>query len=203
MDRRFSILVVDDEPVNIQLVSTALKDQYDILSAMNGHDAITLLKETVPDLIILDVMMPDIDGFDVCKVIKANPLFADIPVIFMTAMDTHEGALQGLGLGGIDYLAKPVKVDLLELRVRNHIESKKRTDVIKEQRDMLALQKAELQAALERVKQLEGLIPICAYCKKIRDSNQSWHELEAYISAHSEALFTHGICPDCIEEQLN
>ena len=195
MAKPCKILVVDDEPVNIRLVTAALKNEYEILAALNGHDAVDLIKKHNPDLILLDVMMPDITGFDVCKIIKADKRFADIPVIFLTALDTQEGQLQGLELGGIDYLAKPINFTLLRLRVRNHI-------VLKEQRDLLVRQKAELEDALARVKQLEGIIPICMYCKKIRDDGQSWHQLEAYITNHSEAQFSHGMCPDCAEEQM-
>jgi len=203
MAKRFRILAVDDEQINLQLISSALKETYDVLTASNGHDAVSQLKEHEPDLILLDVMMPDLNGFDVCKIIKATPAYVDVPVIFLTAMDTHEGVLQGLESGGIDYLAKPVDLDLLKLRVRNHLESKERNDLVKEQRDLLARQKEELEAALAQVKQLEGIIPICAYCKKIRDDQDSWHQLEQYISDHSEALFSHSICPHCLQEQLS
>jgi response regulator RpfG family c-di-GMP phosphodiesterase len=194
MDKRFRILAVDDEPYNIQLMLAKFRDEYDIRTALNGHDVINQLEEYRPDLILLDVMMPDISGFDVCKIIKSDERFADIPIIFLTALDTQDGELQGLELGGIDYLSKPINFTLLKLRVHNHI-------VLKEQRDLLVRQKEELEAALARVKQLEGIIPICMYCKKIRDDQQSWHQLETYISNHSEALFSHGICPHCAEEQ--
>ena len=183
-------------------MTAALKDEYDVLSGLNGHDAIDHLDAFKPDLILLDVMMPDITGFEVCKTIKADERFADIPVIFLTAMDSQDGQLQGLELGGIDYLTKPINFTLLKLRVRNHIALKERNDLVKEQRDLLARQKAELEAALARVKQLEGIIPICMYCKKIRDDQQNWHQLETYISNHSEVLFSHGMCPHCAEEQM-
>ena len=194
MDKRFRILAVDDEYVNTQLIKSVLREEYDILTALNGYEAINLLKQYNPDLILLDVMMPGLNGFEVCKIIRSVTDFDTIPIIFLTALDTQDGALQGLELGGIDYLTKPVNRDLLKLRVRNHIESKRRNDLVKEQRD-------QLEAALARVKQLEGIIPICMFCKKIRDDQQSWHQLEAYISDHSEALFSHGICPHCAEEQ--
>ena len=190
MDKRFRILAVDNEPINIRLMTAALKDEYDMITALNGHDAVELLAKQKPDLILLDVMMPDLSGFDVCKIIKADERFADIPVIFLTGLNTQEGQLEGLELGGIDYLTKPINFALLRIRVRNHI-------ALKEQRDLLARQKAELEAALARVKQLEGIIPICMDCKKIRDDQESWHQLEAYISKHSEAQFSHGFCPDC------
>ncbi len=199
MARHYRILLVDDELINIQVLSSALKDDYEIIQAQNGFDAIRLIKEQKPGLVILDVMMPGLSGYDVCSSIKADPSFKDIPVIFLTALDTREGAHQGLEAGGIDYLTKPVDLDLLRLRVKNHIESKERNDLLREQRDLLIKQKEELEAALARIKRLEGTIPICAYCKKIRDDQQSWKQLETYISEHSEALFSHGICPDCYE----
>jgi len=202
MDNRFKILAVDDEPVNILLIESALEDEYEIFVALSGHDAISQLKEQKPDMILLDVMMPDISGFDVCKMIKSSAEFADIPIIFLTAMDSREDSRMGLDIGGIDYLTKPVDFDLLKLRVRNHIELKQRNDLVKEQRDLLALQKEELELALARVKQLEGIIPICSYCKKIKDDKSSWHQLEQYITDHSDALFSHGVCPECFEKQM-
>lgn len=202
MDKQFKILVVDDEPINIQVISSALRDTYQIIAAQSGFDAIELVKEQKPDLILLDVMMPDIDGFDVCRNIKSDSSFAEIPIIFLTALDTREGQFRGLDIGGIDYLTKPVDFDLLKLRVRNHLESKERYDLVKKQRDVIAQQKEELDAILARVKQLEGIIPICSYCKKIRDDQKTWHQLESYISDHSEARFSHGICPHCAEDQM-
>lgn len=195
MDRQFTILIVDDEAVNVQVFASALKGEYAILTALQGYDAITLVKEQHPDLILLDVMMPGINGFELCKVLRSEESFAHIPIIFLTALTTIEGELQGLEFGGIDYLHKPVNLDLLKLKVKNHLELKKRNDLIKQQRD-------QLEAALARVKLLEGIIPICAYCKKIRDDHEIWQQLETYITEHSEALFSHGICPECVEEQM-
>jgi CheY-like chemotaxis protein len=141
MDKRYRILAVDDEYVNIQLIKSVLHNTYDILTAMNGHEAIAMVKQYKPDLILLDVMMPDLSGFEVCRIIRADAEFDAIPVIFLTALDSQEGQLQGLELGGIDYLTKPVNLELLKLRVRNHL-------AMKEQRDQLARQKEELEAAL-------------------------------------------------------
>ncbi|MEI6209563.1 MAG: response regulator [Desulfuromonadales bacterium] len=195
MNNRHVILAVDDDPGNIKIMTSALKDEYDIMSALNGHDAIDQLKDHKPDLILLDVMMPELSGFEVCSIIKSDVAFADIPVIFLTAVDTQEAELEGLEVGGIDYLTKPVNLVLLKLRVRNHL-------ALNEQRNLLKQKNEELEAALARVKQLEGIIPICMYCKKIRDDQQTWQQLEAYISNHSEAKFSHGICPHCTEEQM-
>ena len=188
MDERYTILAVDDEYINTQVIKAAFRDEYDILTAKDGDEAISLLKQNKVDLILLDVMMPGLSGFEVCKIIRLDPEYDTIPVIFLTALDSLDDQLQGLELGGIDYLTKPVNIALLKLRVRNHL-------MMKEQRD-------QLEAALARVKRLEGIIPICSYCKQIRDDQQSWHKLERYISDHSEALFTHSICPHCYDEQM-
>ena len=195
MDKRYRILAVDDEYINTQVIKSLLREEYDVLTALNGQEAIDQVKRYMPDLILLDVMMPDMSGFEVCKIIKDDAQSADIPIIFLTALDTHDGQLEGLELGAIDYLTKPIKFQLLKLRVRNHI-------AILEQRDQLLRKNEELEGALARVKQLEGIIPICMYCKKIRDDQQSWQQLEAYITNHSEARFSHGMCPQCAEEQM-
>ncbi len=147
------ILIVDDDPVNIQLLTKTLQGTYDIFTATNGFDAISQVNDTSPDLLILDVMMPDLSGFDVCTLIKSEETYADIPILFLTAMGTIQSEIIGLELGGIDFLAKPVNLDLLKLRVRNHIELKRRSDHVKEQRD-------QLEATLARIKQLEGMNPL-------------------------------------------
>ncbi|MEI7816339.1 MAG: response regulator [Desulfuromonadales bacterium] len=194
MNDKPRILIVGDDPVSIQLLTKSLQSEYEIHTATNGCDAVSYVKEILFDMLILDVMTPDMSGFDVCKIIKAEKIYADIPILFLTVADTIFFEFLKLVSGGIDCLEKPVNPDLLKLRVRNHIESKRRHDLVKEQR-------AQLEAAFARVKLFEGIIHICSYCKKIRDDQNSWHQLEAYISRHSKTLFSHGICPDCAVEQ--
>lgn len=202
MFKRPRVLIVDDEPMNLRVISLFLSEEYDVLTALNGHEAISMLKQQEIDLILLDVMMPDISGFDVCRIIKADSRYAEIPVVFLTAMDTPQGERQGLDLGAMDYLSKPVELELLKLRVRNLTALKLRGDEVREQRDLLAIRKEELEAALARVRQLEGIIPICMYCKKIKDDQESWQELEKYITQHSEAMFSHSACPECYEKEM-
>jgi PAS domain S-box-containing protein len=148
MDKQATILIVDDDQNNILFIKSALKDEYNLLTAQNGYDAINLVKKYNPDLVLLDIMMPDLDGYDVCGSIKADASFADIPIIFLTALDTLEGELPGLKPGGIDYLSKPVNINLLKLRIYNHLELKKRNDLVREQRNLLARQKEELANVL-------------------------------------------------------
>jgi response regulator RpfG family c-di-GMP phosphodiesterase len=112
-------------------------------------------------------------------------------------MDTAEGETRGLELGGIDYLAKPINFDLLKLRVRNHIKLKENSDLLREQRDLLVRQKEELESALARTKRLEGIVPICMYCNDIRSDKDYWQKITDYITEHTDALFSHGICPKC------
>jgi PAS domain S-box-containing protein len=156
MDKRFGILIVDDDHINIQLISSALKDNYDVYTAMSGKDAICSIKEQKPDMILLDVMMPDMSGFEVCKIIKVDETMADIPIIFLTSLDTPEGALQGLESGGIDYITRPIKFTQLRLRIRNHIALKERNDLVKEQRDLLAMQNEELCRTQRELDALRG-----------------------------------------------
>lgn len=151
MSKRFKILVVDDDPANVQVMKSVLTYEYDILTALNGYDAFRLIKEHIPDLILLDVMMPDISGFEVCSIIKSFEAYADIPVIFMTALDTIDGELRGLELGAIDYLTKPVNSNLLKLRIKNHLE-------LKWQRDLLSQQKEELESINEKMRVTKALL---------------------------------------------
>jgi response regulator RpfG family c-di-GMP phosphodiesterase len=202
MDKQFQILVVDDEPINLQVISSALKNIYAISTANDGFEAIRQLKQTPPDLILLDVMMPELNGFELCRIIKSDPVAVDIPIIFLTAMDTEKAEKMGLEAGGIDFLAKPVNIDLLKLRVHNHLELKNKNDLIKTQRDRLQEQKQALEETLSRLKSLEGILSICMYCKNIRNEDSSWEQLEKYIEDHTDASFSHGICPECLHENF-
>ncbi len=121
MDGQFKILVVDDDPINLKIVTAALKDDYEVINALNGKEAIAQIKKHKPDLVVMDVMMPGLSGFDVSILIKSYESFSNTPIIFMTASDNSEKKLSGLELGGIDYLFKPVDFTRLRELVRNHI----------------------------------------------------------------------------------
>jgi len=189
-EEKQKILIVDDTPTNIQILDEVLKDEYEIYFAVNGKDALQNAATVIPDLILLDIMMPEMDGYEVCRNLKDNSQLKDIPVIFITALDQAEHETEGLELGAIDYITKPFNPAIVRLRVKNHIELKKH-------RDALALRNAEFQEALAKIKTLNGLLPICASCKKIRDDKGYWTRIETYIGDHSEAEFSHGICPKC------
>lgn len=196
------ILIVDDESINTRLLEMTLSDDYKTVVANNGLDAIRLVQEQKPDLVLLDVMMPGLDGFKACQIIKSDPESATIPIIFVTALDKQSEESQGLSLGAVDYITKPINPDLVKLRVKNHIELKSQRDLLRLQRDILERQKNDLEETLGRIKRLEGIISICMYCKKIQNEAELWEQVEKYITEHSDALFSHGICPDCFEEKL-
>lgn len=125
------ILVVDDQPTNIQTLYQILKGEYDVSMATDGSQAIGLCQRRQPDLVLLDVVMPGIDGFEVCKRLKADPATRDVPVIFVTARDGVEDETMGLAVGAVDFITKPVNPPVVLARVRTHIELKRQTDTLR------------------------------------------------------------------------
>ena len=128
---RATILLVDDVPANLSLLSSILRDDYRIQLATSGAKALELVEAAAPDLILLDVMMPDMDGHEVCKRLKSNPNTRDIPVLFVTAQNQVEDEELGLTLGAMDYIHKPISPPIIKARVRNHIALKLQTDSLK------------------------------------------------------------------------
>lgn len=152
------LLIVDDEPINVQLMVTALKDQYALLTARNGTDALRLMKEHLPDLVLLDVVLPDIDGLEVFRRARADATLASIPVIFVTVVTATKGQTAALQLSAADYLIKPVNLVHLRLRVRNQLGLASRRDECKTLDRALESCNAELELALGRVRYLESVI---------------------------------------------
>lgn len=116
-----TILVVDDIPENIDVLSGVLRDEYKVRFALNGKMALKIIEKTMPDLILLDIMMPEMDGYEVCKIIKENPLLEKIPVIFVTAKEQIEDELYGFEIGAVDYITKPINPVLVKRRVKTHL----------------------------------------------------------------------------------
>ncbi len=175
-----NILVVDDKPDNLRLLVNLLSEQgYQVRPAPNGKLALSGALAIPPDLILLDVMMPEIDGFEVCKRLKNDNRTSDIPIIFLTAKVSTKDIVKGFEVGGADYVCKPFQTAELLARIRTHIGFKK---------------------AREEIRTLQGLIQICASCKKVRDDQGQWSQIETYIERRSEALFSHGVCPECLED---
>ena len=158
--------------------------------AVDGRQAVALTRSLQPDVVLMDIAMPELDGLEATRQIQEQ---CPRPVVLLTAHDETEFVNRAGTLGVGAYLVKPPNGPELA-----------RTMAIAEARfaDLMELRRlnAELQAALDKVKVLSGLIPICAGCKKIRDDKGFWEELEHYVSEHSDATFSHGLCPNCIKK---
>ena len=185
------ILIVDDLPRNLQVLALLLdKAGYRVSMAMNGAQALAMVAQDPPDLVLLDVMMPGLDGRDVCRNLKADPEHMDIPVIFLTAKADLEDLEEGFRLGAVDYVTKPFRGGELLARVATHVSLRR---ALQREREL----RRSLEESLAQVKTLSGLLPICARCKKVRDDNGYWSQIETYLSEHARVDFTHGICPEC------
>lgn len=125
---RTRILVVDDEPTNIELIADIFEHDYEVLFAMNGEKALEVAAASAPDVILLDVMLPGMDGFEVCSRLKAEPLTRDIPVIFVTGLGDMAAETRALELGAMDYIPKPINPPVVRMRVRNQVELKQARD---------------------------------------------------------------------------
>jgi putative two-component system response regulator len=135
---RATVLVVDDTPDNLSLMSALLKNSYKVKVANHGDKALRIAASaTPPDLILLDVMMPDIDGYEVCRRLKASPRTRDIPVVFLTARSEVEDEQKGLALGAVDYITKPISPPILMARVATQLSLKASADFLRSQNDFL------------------------------------------------------------------
>ena len=185
-------LVADDDRVTAEILSRTLKRwEFDVTVVGNGAAAWDHLRAAAaPTLAILDWMMPELDGPEVCRRVRRELPLANKYLMLLTARESRGDLVAGLDAGADDYITKPFDAEELRARVQVGVR-------------VLTLQKSlaerveELQAALSNVKQLRGLLPICSYCKRIRGDDQYWQQLEGYIAEHSDAQFSHGICPTC------
>ncbi len=125
-----TILIVDDAPSNLAVLTEALRSEYEVRIASSGAQALRLVEESAPDLILLDILMPDMDGYEVCRRFKARAATRNIPIIFLTAKGDVADETLGLALGAVDYIVKPVSVPIVQARVRTHVELKRRGDLL-------------------------------------------------------------------------
>jgi diguanylate cyclase (GGDEF)-like protein len=125
-----TVLVVDDAPSNLVILTESLRSEFDIRIATSGPEALRLVDETPPDLILLDILMPEMDGYEVCRRLKAHPATRNIPIIFLTAKGDVSDETMGLAIGAVDYIVKPVSVPIVQARVRAHVELKRRGDLL-------------------------------------------------------------------------
>jgi CheY-like chemotaxis protein len=149
-EQKSTILIVDDEASNIELASNLLKDSYKVKAAKRGDKALQLAQTADIDLVLLDIMMPEMDGYEVCRQLKANPQTADIPVIFLTAKQDISDVIQGFSLGAVDYITKPLQPEILQARVKTHV-SLRRSHLMLEQQVNTLQEVAKLREDIEKL----------------------------------------------------
>jgi DNA-binding response OmpR family regulator len=188
------ILIAEDDTISLRVLESALtKWGHDVLSVTTGTAALAALKQPdAPPLAILDWMMPEMDGVEVCRQIR--PILAErfLYILLLTARGRKTDIVAGLEAGADDYLIKPFDCEELRARLNAGIR-------IMDLQTQLTDRVHQLEDALQRVTELQNLLPICCYCKKVRDDQNYWHEVENYIGTRSGTMFSHGICPDCRE----
>jgi DNA-binding NtrC family response regulator len=224
------ILIIDDDQHIRKTLSDILKIKgYETFTAPNGTEGSDFLKRTPVNLVIIDLGLPDMSVLEVLSKVKVDNPF--IEAIILTGNASLDSAIEATNKGAFSYLLKPYdmeqllvhirraieKQDAQETIARRNIELKKintqlsesnreltneileRKKVVEEKEKLII----ELQESLAKIKTLSGLLPICAWCKKIRDDAGYWQQLESYIGKHSGAEFSHSICPDCLKEKFS
>jgi len=186
------ILIAEDDPVTGEILARTLQRwQYNTMLVVDGAQAWDRLRTAIdPMLAILDWMMPGMDGPDVCRRVRQELPLANRYLLLVTAREGRGDMVAGLDAGADDYIIKPFDPEELRARVAVGVR-------VLGLQQKLGERVAELQVALLNVKKLHGLLPICSYCKRIRGDDQYWQQVEGYIAEHSEAQFSHGICPAC------
>ena len=194
------IVIAEDDRVTARSLSGLTTSWgYDTAVASDGESALKIIEaHAAPQIVLLDWMLPGAEGPEVCRRIRTLDLKAPSYVILLTSRSASADVVEGLDAGADEYLVKPYDVD--ELRARLNAGAR-----ILELQESLAHQVRELETALANIKNLTGLLPICAYCKSIRDDSNYWHRVEEYVSEHADVTFSHGICPKCmprLEEEM-
>lgn len=194
------ILVAEDDSVTRRILEATLsKLGWDVITAPDGDAAWRILEKlqgkNAPELAVLDWMMPGMDGLEICRKLRGTPGFELMYVILLTSRSEKEDLAAGLAAGANDYITKPFHPIELEARVRVG------ERMVKLQ-TALAARVMELEDALGQVRRLQGLLPICAYCKMVRNETNYWQQVEEYITTNSDLELTHSVCPSCLERVM-
>lgn len=189
------ILIAEDDAVSRRVLEATLeKAGYEVIVTRDGDEAWKALEgDDPPRLLVLDWMMPGLDGTEICARLRRREDGQSFYILLLTAKTQKEEIVAGLRSGADDYIAKPFHHEELKARVQNGRR-------LVELQQGLADRISELEQALAEVKQLSGLLPICAYCKRIKEGKDYWEAVEKYIAGRSQAQFSHAVCPDCYEK---
>jgi two-component system, OmpR family, response regulator VanR len=233
---KIEILIVEDSPTQAEELKYILETHgFHVWVTQNGMEALDYLENRIPSIIVSDIIMPEMDGYGLCKKIKSEERTKNIPVMLLTTLSEPEDVIKGLDCLSDGFMIKPYDEEALISRInyillntetrksattemgieivfagKKHFITSTRIQIL----DLLisiyenGIQKArelektvkDLKSANETIKTLKGFIPICAMCKKVRDDQGYWQQIELYIRDHSEADFSHGYCPECMEK---
>ncbi len=175
------LIAEDDRVARLLLKSTLESFGHEVVETDNGAVAWERYSEDHPRLLIVDWMMPQLDGLELCRAVRAEDRPAYTYIIMLTVLGGKRCYLRAMDAGADDFIRKPLDRDELAARVR-----------VAER----------ILGLYSEVKELESLLPICSYCRKIRDANDRWQDVETYISSRTESTFTHGICPQCYQSRI-
>ena len=186
------ILIAEDDPSSRRILEINLVIWgHEIVVTTNGAEAwAEFQKEGAQSLAIMDIMMPEMSGLEVCRKIRQQPNFIPPYLILLTAKQEKDDVVIGIEAGANDYLTKPFHREELRVRLAVGVQ-------MIELQQSLAERVRELEVALAQVKQLQGILSICSHCKKIRDDENYWQQVDNYISKHTATRFSHSVCPDC------
>lgn len=189
------VLIADDSRTMRRQLETLLQSWgYEVVSASDGDEAWTLLKNPdAPRLVILDWLMPMMDGVDVCRKTRALAHGNLFYIIIFTSLEDKKNLVTALDAGADDFIIKNFDKDELEARIKVG----ERVARLKSELDNRV---RELEETMAHVKLLQGILPICMHCHKIRDDKEIWQQVDQYITDHSEAMISHGLCPECYEK---
>ncbi|BCG46192.1 response regulator receiver modulated metal dependent phosphohydrolase [Citrifermentans bremense] len=196
--KRQTVMIVDDTPANIEILSETLGEEYELFFATSGADALELIRADKPDLILLDIMMPGMDGFELCSILKGDPATRDIPIIFVTAMIGEEEEIKGLELGAIDYLTKPISPHIVRARVKNHLELKRYRDLLETLASAADRAKKEFLRSVSHELRTP-LTPIIGMTDLVLDSEEDDNKRKYLGMVQKSALRLLGIVEDLIE----
>jgi PleD family two-component response regulator len=188
------VLIVDDTPEDLALLKFMLEEHnFSVRQAINSESAMRVVDSCHPELILLDIMMPEMDGYEFCRSLKACKMTDSIPVIFVSALVEPEDKVKAFTAGGVDFISKPFQNKEVLARVKTHLTIGRLQKHLERKNDALRKSLTEIQT-------LQGFIPICSWCKKIRDDSGFWQQVEEYFAERSGAVFNLGICPNCTDK---
>ena len=197
-----TVLIVDDEPMNISILMDLLKPDYRLIAARDGAQALKRAgADPTPDMILLDIMMPEMDGYEVCRRLKADPVTQDIPVIFVSAMGEVGDETKGLEMGAVDYITKPISPPIVEARVRTHLSLKQAREELRDQNQILETRVAERTWELAVTQDVTILS--MATLAETRDNETGNHirRTQHYVKVLAETLREHPRFRDALDER--